>query len=1220
MYPLHFFHRKHVILDIRQPIARIIFSAALILMSPLVLSGQTVLNPDPSIDACNVTWTTPGPTSAESMPVGNGDIGLNVWVESNGDLNFYIGKTDAWGSGTSDNNGILKLGRVKVSLSPRPSVTPFTQVLRLRNGEIFIQQNTTTFRVWVDANNPVIRVEVASPTAVTVTALINNWRPASASDVTLTGQSGRIGWYHQNPASDDPHVANRIFGAMITGPGMTTTNNTTLTSSAPVTSKVISIYPLTTTSATPAQWQTQLNSAITSIGALNLETTRTAHQAWWQNFWHRSWIFVRGNATATAVTKGYVLQRFVTACAGRGAYPIKFNGSIFTVDNPAHAQGDGTTIAVDADFRNWGGQYWFQNTRAIYWPRLMAGDFDIMTPLFNMYAAMLPANSAQVTGYYGHGGAYFAETAPFWGGLQYAGPDATPGYTVHYFTPILELSMMMLDYYEYTGDATFAQQKLMPVMTAGLQFFNEHFPRDAQGKLLLNPDNAIEMWWGVNNPAPDIAALQSVLQRAIALPSSLVSSTTRNAWIAFQQQLPPLPTGTSAEGLPVLLPYTGPQTATVRNSENPELYSVFPFRLYGLAQGNYNLALNTFNARRNTWPGSWSQDGIQAAMLGLADVAQAHVSYNLTHTDPRMKFQAFWERGDYTPDQDTGECGVNTLQQMVMYAHGKVILLPAAWPAGWDCDFKLNAPLQTTVQGSIIGGKVTNLVVTPSSRAADVIDMSNFSSNYLGGYSILYQQDTIAALKGTTAGGTNVLAASGPDYASSEGPSNVLDANANTKHFNKAQSGSNPPGVNTGFVVTPQLGSSVATGIRFATANDVPGRDPLRITLEGSNAANATNAGAGGFTLIYSGPAGLQPNQDRKTWGYFATFPNTTAYKTYRCLITNTAGGASADGVQCSEFEVLGTLVNPLPGSNVLSSTDVVASLKQTVQGGTNTLAVSGTDYSSGESAVTVKDGSLNSKYYNTSQLGMNTGFVITPSAGSQVVNGFRMATAYDVPGRDPVSITIEGSNDLNAGQAGGGGFTLLYSGPSGLQQGLARTTWGPVINFWNTAAYKTYRVLVTGIADPNSGGAQYSEFHLNGVAPSTTPLSRTGWTASASVNAGGWAAPSNALDGNLNTRWGTGVSQANGQWFQVDMGSSQNFNQITMDASVDSGDFPRGYQINVSADGVNWGSPVATGTGSSAVINVTFPAVTARYIRVTQTLSGATGNWWSIDEFNVYH
>ena len=35
---------------------------------------------------------------------------------------------------------------------------------------------------------------------------------------------------------------------------------------------------------------------------------------------------------AFLVSRGYTLQRFIGACAGRGAFPIKFNGSIFTVD------------------------------------------------------------------------------------------------------------------------------------------------------------------------------------------------------------------------------------------------------------------------------------------------------------------------------------------------------------------------------------------------------------------------------------------------------------------------------------------------------------------------------------------------------------------------------------------------------------------------------------------------------------------------------------------------------------------------------------------------------------------------------------------------------------------------------------------------------------------------------------------------------------------------
>jgi len=40
-----------------------------------------------SLDQYNASWDTPGNISNNSMPAGNGDIGINVWVEEKGDFN-----------------------------------------------------------------------------------------------------------------------------------------------------------------------------------------------------------------------------------------------------------------------------------------------------------------------------------------------------------------------------------------------------------------------------------------------------------------------------------------------------------------------------------------------------------------------------------------------------------------------------------------------------------------------------------------------------------------------------------------------------------------------------------------------------------------------------------------------------------------------------------------------------------------------------------------------------------------------------------------------------------------------------------------------------------------------------------------------------------------------------------------------------------------------------
>ncbi len=128
--------------------------------------------------------------------------------------------------------------------------------------------------------------------------------------------------------------------------------------------------------------------------------------------------------------------------------------------------------------------------------------------------------------------------------------------------------------------------------------------------------------------------------------------------------------------------------------------------------------------------------------------------------------------------------------------------------------------------------------------------------------------------------------------------------------------------------------------------------------------------------------------------------------------------------------------------------------------------------------------------------------------------------------------------------------------------------------------------------------------------------LNRTTWVASSST--AGSDSPDNALDGNLTTRWSTGTSQVNGQWFQVDMGSINTFYKIVLNAINSANDYPRGYQVYVSSDGVNWGNPIATGTGSSGITTITCAPQTARYIRIIQ-IGSATGTFWSIDEFNVF-
>jgi len=89
-----------------------------LLLAAFMLSDSVSLKAQNTQDACNVVWDSPSNDASGSMPLGNGDIGLNVWAEKSGDILFLIGKTDAF----DENASLLKLGRVRIKLTPNPFI------------------------------------------------------------------------------------------------------------------------------------------------------------------------------------------------------------------------------------------------------------------------------------------------------------------------------------------------------------------------------------------------------------------------------------------------------------------------------------------------------------------------------------------------------------------------------------------------------------------------------------------------------------------------------------------------------------------------------------------------------------------------------------------------------------------------------------------------------------------------------------------------------------------------------------------------------------------------------------------------------------------------------------------------------------------------------------------------------------------------------------------
>lgn len=714
-----------------------------------LLLGSTHSVRAASLDDYNVVWGTPSADSAGSMPLGNGEIALNAWVEPSGDLLFYIASTDAWSGSLHAPDygayGLIKVGRVRVSLSPNPfaNTTGFRQELKLRDGAFEAAAGPdgkkSRLRLWVDANRPVIHAEYNCAEPVSMKVALESWRTAPTqwlgADTVFTGQKDRVVWYYKSQNTDVPPLINRTIGAAIQGVGLVSAGDTALQSAKPQAIQHVNIHPLTAQCAKQEEWISQLEARIAATNATPMDKAWTEHLAWWKQFWDRSHIFITSGEKSREVTTGYLLQRFKNACAGRGAFPIKFNGSLFTVDNSTPKKvnlgGKEVPLPITADYRMWGYQYWFQNTRPIYWPMMASGDFDLMQPLFRMYSGQIQENLKRCRQFYGHDGAYFVETGPFWSWLSKVSPEDPSDYTRHYYTPVLELSAMMLDYYAYTQDRAFAKNTLQPMAEAGVTFFDQHFKRDANGKLFISPANSIETFWKVDGPTPDIAGLKWVLQGLLALPGDITTESSRQQWRRLLGELPEIPVG-DREGTRIILPHHGP-AIKASNCENPELYPIYPFRLYGLGKPELELARQTFTARKHRMMGCWSLEAVQAAYLGDSHTARKYVTSHLTRKDPRMRFPAFWEGGfDYIPDEDNGGNGIHALQTMLVQFDGAKILLLPAWPKKWDAEFKLRAPLQTTVEGVVRGGELVHLKVTPASRRKDVVVMVPTESSTRG--------------------------------------------------------------------------------------------------------------------------------------------------------------------------------------------------------------------------------------------------------------------------------------------------------------------------------------------------------------------------------------------------------------------------------------------------------------------------------------------------------
>ncbi len=377
------------------------------------------------------------------------------------------------------------------------------------------------------------------------------------------------------------------------------------------------------------------------------------------------------------------------------------------------------------------------------------------------------------------------------------------------------------------------------------------------------------------------------------------------------------------------------------------------------------------------------------------------------------------------------------------------------------------------------------------------------------------------------------------------------------------------PGGTSAMFTTKSLSSYPAPA--FASMTPGTGLPGYEFTITGTH-FGATQ----GLGTVYVGgtQAGIASWSDTSISAYV---PRGLPSGTYKVSV-NGAGGQSAGG---STFTVhgLGTPVSQAGWTAKASNqspyaTDVLANM---TDGNTDTRYSSGTGQASGQ-WVEVDMGQA------------QTFDTVALDAGSSTGDYARSADVYVSP--DETNWTKVAAIQSDGQQIEAVTFAtqtaryvkVINTGSSG--------------NWWSIAEFDVY-----------SGGSATPVYGI--------PLSRTGWTATAS-NTSPWPndALANMLDGDLTTRYSSGAGQASGQWVEVDMGKAQTFDTVVLDSGSSVTDYARSADVDVSSDGTNW-TKVASIASGQQVEAVTFATQTARYVKVVNT--GSSGNWWSIAEFNVY-
>jgi len=746
-----------------------------------------------------IAMAQPAARPVEGHPIGNGRMGTLVWTTP-GTVEFQINRVDVFAvnrhavgahfPGSTDYGGGCARVSIAVGSEPFRAGPHFQQRLSLANARCEVRGEAVRAACWVAAEDDVLVVEVTdereSPKPIEVKLAM--WREP---EVRNGAHTAAYAWRRgagcvavvQTFREAERFCASAVAAA---SPG-----SDAQIPDGDAKSRVLRLPPARGTrtvliaSAAALEAHSDVGAAAERILAAlaspkALAAAAARHADWWREFWGRTFVKIKSpDGRGEQAARDRELFLYHIACTSRGAWPPKWNGSIFL---------------TDGDARGWGAQYWLWTTEMLYWPLHAADAGELAEPFFEMYRKALPAMTVAARQRWNANGFFLPETMPFDGPAELpadlvaeyrqrflhdpAGATVSPrmagccvydwhleastrrldpayaGYSwiSHVASSGAELAVHAWWRYRCTGDDAWLRSHVYPLLRGVAEFYLSMARRGEDGRWHINGTNAHEDFWGVTDSIMDMAAIRGTLPLAIRASEILATDADlRGQWKAFLAELAPYPLGADPRAKALAgaaladdawaAGYKGAVDGS-HNSEDVQLTPIFPFEDWTLETGDAAMdavarrTLALAPRHRAVLDGK----GLTAAIRSPIAAVRAGAGEELPAILERYRaafaplpngFSLFEQITPRTQAHSIEHLGLLTmvLQEALLQSvsprpgEPEVIRVFPAWPRAWDAEFRLLARGGFAVSAAACNGEVQ--AVTVESRRGGTCRLRN---------------------------------------------------------------------------------------------------------------------------------------------------------------------------------------------------------------------------------------------------------------------------------------------------------------------------------------------------------------------------------------------------------------------------------------------------------------------------------------------------------------